>query len=92
MSSTQKKIWYKSYKKQRHFVPAIGCKSPFLDSRGQSVDYAMVRVVKSENCKIAGGRCLISWGLNLTADHQTNQIMAFNADGTSNFAEVVIAC
>jgi len=87
----QKKIWFKRYAKPRHFITAIGCDSPIYDTHGRSTDYEMVQVVRSENCKIAGKRCLISWGLHLSPDTKTNRILAFFENGSSNLAEVVLA-
>ena len=87
----QKKIWFKRYAKPRHFVTAPGCDGPIYDIHGQSTDYETVRVVRSENCKITSKRCLISWGLHLSPDTQTNRILAFFDNRSSKLAEVVLA-
>jgi len=83
---TVKKIWYRRYKKARHFCPAPGYNCPKiplgpLNCKGP--DYEMVRIVKTENCPLLKNRhALISWGLNLPTEKwpKIKQVLAFDID------------
>jgi len=93
----QRKIWYRRYKKARHFCPAPGYNCPKIPLGGinaKGPDYEMVRIVKSEGCNLRNRWGLISWGLNFppTKWPKLKQVLAFDIDRPSNkYAEILLA-
>ena len=94
---TQRKVWYKRYKKPRHFCPApsYNCpKIPLGPMNAIGADYEMVRLVKSEKCLLKNRWGLISWGLNISAEKwpKLKQVLSFDIDQPQNKnAEILLA-
>lgn len=93
----QRKIWYRRYKKAKHFSPVTGfaCpKIPLGEISSKGPDYEVVRVVRSQNCGLSGLPVLISWGLNIPQSKWSKlpQVLAFNYDFPhEDIAEIVLA-
>lgn len=95
MATNQRKVYYRRYAKPVHLCPVPGYHCPRipLGGVGGTPDYEIVRVVRSEGCRLKGMKVLISWGANLSPAKaaKIKQVLACNIDNPAQWAEIVLA-